>query len=141
MLGGYTDSNWQICASLVNGAHAYDVHGDPTTAEQDAQAVRRRIIDFKKFKMVLISGEITASNFKNLTKITFVKLPSGYPVDFAKAFGMVAPGSTQRQHSSFVRWQLNQAGTELMYIGGNITDTLPDDANFWLPINIWYLSK
>lgn len=139
--GGYDDSYWRACTTLVNGAHAYNIDGKAATAEQDARAVRRRIIDFHKFKLVLISGEITVEDFRNLTKIVVVKLPAGYPIDFGMAFGLAAPASTYKQNSSFVRWQLNPNGTELTYIGANITEKLADTVNFWLPINIWYLSK
>lgn len=139
--GGISDSGWVACATLVNGAHAYDVDGKETTAEQDANAVKRRVIDFKKFKMVLISGEITIDNFKDLSRTTLVTLPSGYRPDYGKAFGLVAPSNTMSDNSSSARWSLNNAGTDLTYISSTITSVLPDDANLWLPINIFYLSK
>ena len=139
--GSINDSGWVACATLVNGAHAYDEDGKETTAEQDANAVKRRVIDFKKFKMVLISGEITIDNFKDLYRTIVVTLPSGYPVESGKAFGLIAPSNTSKTISSFVRWNLKHDGTELTYINSTITSVLPDDANLWLPINIFYLAK
>ncbi len=135
--GVVNDSGWVDCATLVNGARAYTVAGAVPTDEDNKKAIERRVLDFGKFKLVMIIGAITVDGIKTLTTTALVNLPTGLPVTKGQAFGLVSTGS----FASFVRWNLTANGSTIEYVGGDIDSTLPDsNFNMWLPINMWYIS-
>lgn len=135
--GGYVyDSGWQACATLVNGAHDYytlaNKKGDST--------IKRRVLDFHKFKMVMITGALGAK-YGDLApgQNTLVKLPAGYPVSHNYAFGLLNAGTIE----GYNRWDMTMDGKEIKLTASRQSSSIGSHPDYiiWLPINLWYISN
>jgi hypothetical protein len=89
------------------------------------------VLDFHKFKIVLISGAITT----NITSFqeTLITLPSGFPNTGAYPMGMINTAGA----SGNAKWELSKDGTR---IACNASTVQNEGANPWYPINLMYIS-
>lgn len=134
--GGYTDSGWVDCATLTNGALPFNTN--------DSQSVERRVLDFKKFKLVQIKGEITlprdvASSITSLAAgaaTTVFALPSGLPVG-DKGISKLMPGKL----ASTARWNLTVDGINAQIVWLTLDPALSADAELWFPVDFTYISQ
>lgn len=126
--GGYNDSGWVDCATLVNGAVPYS----PDTS----QVVKRRVLDFKKFKIVKIEGSISLPIDSVPTRVTtYINLPSGLAPGSNTVETMPGTGTTT------VRWSLSPDGTTVAIDSLKLDPSISSDTIIWFPVDFTYISQ
>lgn len=130
-----SDTGWIACATLINGAQDYAKLSGDNSSET---TIRRRVLNFRKFKIVMITGAV-GKKFENVKPNTaLVKLPSGYPVSYNYAFGQINVGS----NDSYNRWYLTMDGKEISLKACHLSSSVSQKGYIvWLPINLWYVSN
>lgn len=125
--GAISDTGWQYCGNLVNGAKpAFD---------DKAQRLKRRVINYGKFKLVKIAAEITMDPNAIDTLVPIATLPQGCPTSTGKGLAKLMPGS----FTTTVRWQMPADGTKILLTG--IKLDMRDEDHLWLPIDFCYISN
>lgn len=125
--GAVNDSGWVDCATLVNGAQNY---ADYTT-------VKRRVIDFKKFKIVQIRGVITLPQDAIPKNTDLVNLPAGLPTSDGQGVTNIMPGT----YATTVRWGFPTNGRAVQIGGYTLDPSITAGLELWFPIDITYISQ
>ncbi|KRM92869.1 hypothetical protein [Loigolactobacillus rennini] len=133
--GGVSDSGWVACASLLNGAQDYYA----LTDKASDTTIKRRVLDFHKFKIVMITGALGAK-YQDVKPgdVPLIKLPSGYPVSHNYVFGLINAGTKD----GYNRWDITMDGQEISLKACHLAEDIKDTGYIiWLPVNIWYVSN
>lgn len=126
--GAISDSGWVDCATLMNGA---------TTYKEDKYAVKRRVLNFGKFKLVKIMGQITL-DLGNLDKqAAVIKLPSGLRNSINTTISSLMAGA----YGTAVRWELSPDGQDINLVRITSRENLPANSTPWFMIDFSYISK
>ncbi|KRM92871.1 hypothetical protein FC24_GL000887 [Loigolactobacillus rennini DSM 20253] len=129
--GAISDTGWIDCGTLINGARVYN--GD------DKFKVKRKVIDFGKFKLVKINGQVEISgtdlDWNHLSDTPIVTLPTDLPP--LREINKVLPSSGR----SLVRWKLTADGQTARIIYIMLDNRMKPNEILWLPIEFNYISQ
>lgn len=125
--GVIEDSGWVACATLINGALPYSGTAD--------KAIKRRVIDFGRFKFIKIHGSLSFPRDEIPSYTDLILLPPGLGIH--DEIDKILPATGSR----YARWKLNDAGTMISIIEVYPVMPFPESTIPWFDIDFAYISQ